>query len=238
MAKRPTPNFDFENAPFYVNHNAKPWESTMAHRAVPASAPTASAAPISNCAWKSINRGYLDEIDAEERAPHSVFLPQCLHPPKTGARYFRLGASNSAELKAKLETAIDRLEGGWTPPVELPGPGRNATIRTTLIDFGDPTNCSTAQPTLRRPASDTAAWKALQSQGIFRGSGAAPGKSPLCSPVRAANTSIWGELAAVSRRTVVQTVFDEADKVMTPILESHSPITSSSIRRTSRCKPG
>ena len=88
-----------------------------------------------------------------------------------------------------------------------------------LIDFGDHDELlDRVRKALKVFAFDAPkAWKALQSQGIFRGSGAAPGKVAFMFPGQGSQyVNMGSELAAVS--PTVQAVFDEADKVMTPIL--------------------
>ncbi|MCO5184687.1 MAG: SDR family NAD(P)-dependent oxidoreductase [Anaerolineae bacterium] len=219
-AETPNPNFDFENAPFYVNHNAKPWEK---HNGTPRRAGVSAygfGGTNFHIVLEEYVPGYLDEIDAEERALTAFSTPSIAPSrPKPVRGIFALGASNSAELKAKLETAIDRLNGGWTPPVKLPDSAEMQQSERLLIDFGDHDELlDRANKALKFFASDTAkAWKALQSQGIFRGSGAASGKVAFMFPGQGSQyVNMGSELAAVS--PTVQTVFDEADKVMTPIL--------------------
>ena len=61
------------------------------------------------------------------------------------------------------------------------------------------------------------AWKALQAQGVFRGSGQAPGKIVFLFPGQGSQYINMGrDLAAFS--PTVKYIFGEADRVMTPIL--------------------
>ena len=219
-AETPNPNFDFENAPFYVNHDAKPWEKQNG---------TPRRAGVSAYGFGGTNfhvvmeeyiPGYLDEIDAKA-APISASPshPVTQSRPKPVRGILALSADTPDALKAKLEKAIGRIEQGWTPPVALPDSAEMQRPERLLIDFGDHDQLlDRVRKALKVFAFDAPkAWKALQSQGIFRGSGAAPGKVAFMFPGQGSQyVNMGSELAAVS--PTVQAVFDAADKVMTPIL--------------------
>ena len=70
----------------------------------------------------------------------------------------------------------------------------------------------------RKAASfdNPAAWKALSAQGIFRGSGTAPGKIAFLSGQGSQYSNMGSQLAQLE--PVVAATFHEADTVMMPIL--------------------
>jgi acyl transferase domain-containing protein len=94
-----------------------------------------------------------------------------------------------------------------------------------VIDFGTTMSCSTSWARRARPPAfdNPAAWKALQAQGIFRGSGAKPGKIAFLFPGQGSQYINMGGAGRSVSRSVAQ-VFKDADVVMTPILGK--PLTS------------
>jgi acyl transferase domain-containing protein len=130
-----------------------------------------------------------------------------------------LGADTPVALKDALDDAFRKVEGGWTPPITAPDPAVLALRERLVIDFGSHNELHDKIIKARKAAGfdNPQAWKALQAQGIFRGSGPAPGKVAFLFPGQGSQYINMGrELAAISPG--VRAVFDEADRVMTPIL--------------------
>jgi len=130
-----------------------------------------------------------------------------------------LGAKTPAELKEKLDDTVQRVEGGWTPPLVLPQQSELAAAERLIIDFGNHEELlDKVHKAQKALGFDSApAWKALQAQGIFRGSGPKPGKIAFLFPGQGSQYLNMGrELAQVS--PIVADMFAQADAVMTPIL--------------------
>jgi acyl transferase domain-containing protein len=104
-----------------------------------------------------------------------------------------------------------------------------------VIDFGDHDELLDKLGKARKAAGfdNPAAWKALQAQGIFRGSGAKPGKIAFLFPGQGSQYINMGACWR-SVEPVVAQVFKEADVVMTPILGK--PLTELHLCR--RRRPG
>ncbi|MCW5852349.1 MAG: acyltransferase domain-containing protein, partial [Anaerolineae bacterium] len=136
-----------------------------------------------------------------------------------------IGARTPVEMKDKLDDIFRQVEGGWTPAIAAPDPDVVSAPERLVIDFGDHEELLDRVQKARKAAGfdNPAAWKALQTQGIFRGSGPKPGKLAFLFPGQGSQYVNMGrELAA--REKVVAETFAEADKVMTPILGR--PLTS------------
>ncbi len=138
---------------------------------------------------------------------------------------FALSANNPKELKDKLDDAFRKVEAGWTPEIKLPDPADIKAPERLVIDFGNHDELLDKVSKARKAAGfdNPAAWKALQAQGIFRGSGPKPGKVGFLFPGQGSQYVNMGrELAKLE--PVVAATFKEADQVMTPILGK--PLTS------------
>ena len=130
-----------------------------------------------------------------------------------------IGAASPAALKDRIDEAFTKVEDGWTPPVAPPDPAELAQPERLVIDFGDHDDLLEKIAKARKAAGfdNPQAWRALQAQGIFRGSGEKPGKIGFLFPGQGSQYLNMGrQLAAIE--PAVKQVFDEADAVMTPIL--------------------
>jgi malonyl CoA-acyl carrier protein transacylase len=130
-----------------------------------------------------------------------------------------LGAATPQELKEKLDQTLNRAETGWLPRFELPKAADVQANERLVIDFGDHDELLDRLQKARKVMSfDTPqAWKAMEAQGIFRGSGRPKGKIAFLFPGQGSQYVNMGrDLIALS--PIVKEVFDEADAVMTPVL--------------------
>ncbi|MEZ4770265.1 MAG: beta-ketoacyl synthase N-terminal-like domain-containing protein [Caldilineales bacterium] len=151
-------------------------------------------------------------------APGPVSLsPSDLSASKMPVRgILALGAESPVGLKNALDAAWQKVEGGWTPPVAAPAQADLNARERLVIDFGDHAELLDKLSKARKAAGfdNPAAWKALSAQGIFRGSGDAPGKIAFLFPGQGSQyTNMGRELAAL--QPVVAETFAEADAVMT-----------------------
>jgi malonyl CoA-acyl carrier protein transacylase len=162
------------------------------------------------------------QVERETSNPSPVSNLQSPLPPRG---ILAIGASNANELKNKLDEMFARVQNGYTPPIELPNLKELKQQERIVIDFGTQDELLERVDKARKAMAfdNPQAWKALQAQGIFRGSGDAPGKIAFLFPGQGSQYLNMGrELAAYS--PIVAQVFAEADAVMKPILGK--PLTS------------
>ena len=150
------------------------------------------------------------------RRPSSIVLPRGI---------FVIGAPSVNELKNKLDEMFARVQNGFTPEIALPKLEELKQRERIVIDFGSREELAERIDKARKAmAFDNAqAWKAMQAQGIFRGSGDAPGKIAFLFPGQGSQYLNMGRELATYAPSVVQ-VFADADAVMKPILGK--PLTS------------
>ncbi len=136
-----------------------------------------------------------------------------------------LGANTPTALKEKVDEAVRKANAGWQPAWELPAPTFVTHRERLVIDYGNHAELVDRLHKAQKALGfdNPAAWQALQAQGIFRGHGPRPGQLAFLFPGQGSQYINMGrELAAAS--PTVQAVFEEADRIMTPILGR--PLTS------------
>ncbi|MFN8443174.1 MAG: SDR family NAD(P)-dependent oxidoreductase [Caldilineaceae bacterium] len=238
-AEKLNPNIDFAKTPFFVNHDLREWKTNNG---------TPRRAGVSAYGFGGTNF----HVVLEEHVPGMLTKESKLHAgveldaskgsnvksdisEVAGARrstnllpprgILAIGAANPVALKDKLDELSHKVEGGWTPERKLPDASELKAAERLVIDFGDHAELLDKLAKAHKAAGfdNPQAWKALQAQGIFRGSGPKPGKIAFLFPGQGSQYANMGrELTRIS--PVVSQVFAEADKVMTPILGR--PLTS------------
>ncbi len=138
-------------------------------------------------------------------------------PPLRGI--LALGAADVAGLRSGLDEALVRVQNGWIPPTS---PVDRAVLKAPerlVVDCGPREELLDRLARAKKAlATDSApAWKALQAQGVFRGSGPAAGKIAFLFPGQGSQYVNMGRELAATQPVVAET-FAEADRVMTPIL--------------------
>ncbi|MCS6938523.1 MAG: acyltransferase domain-containing protein, partial [Roseiflexus sp.] len=149
-------------------------------------------------------------------------------PPSAGPRLrsekkplrgiLAIGAPTPKELKDKIDAIFQKVEAGWTPPIEPPDPKELAQQERVVIDFGDHDELLDRLKKAQKAAGfdNPAAWKALQAQGVFRGSGPKPGKIAFLFPGQGSQYVNMGR--ELLSEPAFAEVIKESDAVMTPIL--------------------
>ena len=251
--ERPNPNIDFANSPFYLLCQPRAWETPknsprragvsaygfggtnfhlVIEEHVPGmlkSEPKVFAAVVpsngqaNSQAASSAGTGDKGKSDNVSNLSSAAPRPPLNKKPLRGI--YAIGATTPAELKDKLDDAFRKVEAGWTPDIKLPDPADLRQPERMVIDFGNHDELFDKLGKARKAAGfdNAAAWKALQAQGIFRGTGAKPGKVGFLFPGQGSQYINMGRLLA-NLEPVVAATFKEADQVMTPILGR--PLTS------------
>ncbi|MDL1950620.1 beta-ketoacyl synthase, partial [Acidobacteria bacterium ACD] len=130
-----------------------------------------------------------------------------------------LGAATAPELRQKLEELLGRVRDGFVPPAGPPPEAVLASRERLLVDFDGPAELlDRLQKAEKAIGFDTPpAWKALAAQGIFRGSGRAPGKLAFLFPGQGSQyPNMARPLAELEEAP--RAVFAEADAVTAPLL--------------------
>ncbi len=226
--ERPNPNVDWSASPFAVNTELRDWEVPQGQARV---------AGVSAFGFGGTNF----HIVMEEHVPgrlssngHSSIavpanVPAAASPsrapaaPTTGKAPLRgalvIGAADEVSLANELRTALAEARQGRHLD---PAPPSAAALRSPeriAIDYADGDELvAKAEITLRAlQGGNPASWPALRARGIFRGSGA-PGKVAFLYTGQGSQyANMLADLRG--REPVVAEIFDEADAIMTPLLE-------------------
>jgi acyl transferase domain-containing protein len=226
---RPNPNIDFSRTPFYLNTELRPWD---------APAGGVRRAGVSAFGFGGTNfHAVLEEhipgrLDKERKARAAVEIPraapvhiQASAEPRQPIRGAALvGAATAAELGRRLEALRDDARSGRVPPPAPPLAADLAAPLRLAVDYGDAAELAVKTEKVLRAlaAGQTGMWRALRSQGIFRGAGPAP---KVAFVYTGQGSQYLGMLDGLRKiEPIVAETFAEADRVMEPILGR--PLTS------------
>ncbi|MDH3687084.1 MAG: acyltransferase domain-containing protein, partial [Myxococcales bacterium] len=218
----PNPNIGFDQTPFYVNTEAKPWDAPPdgVRRA------GVSAFGFGGTNFHAVVEEHLPGSLTSDRTvvgvPTTISASgddpvNDLKSPLRGALV--LGAPNAVALRERLERTLEDARLGHAPPV---GPPATADLRAPerlVIDYGDAAELATraAQALKAMAADQPSVWNAVRSQGVFRGQGSATPLAFLYTGQGSQYPNMLRELR--EREPVVRETFEEADRVMAPYLE-------------------
>jgi hypothetical protein len=95
-----------------------------------------------------------------------------------------VGAQNGAALASKLEALRARLASGWQPPSDGPDEVGLCAEERVVLDFGssDELGVKLGKAIQAAERGSAELWRALEPQGLFRGSGQACGKLAFLFP--------------------------------------------------------
>src|SRR5690606_2259329 len=143
--------------------------------------------------------------------------PPSLKPPVRGI--LALAAATPGELVGQIEAWLRRAAPGETPARAAPDPAALAAPERLLLGIEEAAELADRLGKARQvfEMDNPLAWRAIQAQGIFRGSGPRPGKLAFLFPGQGSQYANMGRALAAQEPVVAQ-VFAEADRVMTPIL--------------------
>jgi len=227
-AKKLNPNIDFARMPFALNQELREWNRANG---------TPRRAGVSAYGFGGTNfhlvleehvPGSLTEkrsssVSVTTGAPPAVSASQALPPPSAGKAPLRgalaLGAGSVPELREKLARAVSRVKEGWLPPAVPPEQAELASAERLVFDFGDREELleKLAKAEKALAADAAGAWKALSSQGVFRGSGPSTGKIAFLFPGQGSQYVNMGQDLAAHDPEAAE-VFAEADRVTASLL--------------------
>jgi malonyl CoA-acyl carrier protein transacylase len=224
--ERPNPNIDFPSSPFFLVHEPAEWApangdprrcgvsaygfgGTNFHLVIEEHVPGLLAGP------RRASAAVPDAVQSAQSTPSAP--AKSVRNPLRGI--VALGAVSPASLKQRLDALIARVRDGYLPPVAPPAAAELRAPERLVIDFGTRDELlDRLEKAERALGFDTPqAWKALQSQGVFRGSGSRKGKIAFLFPGQGSQyVNMAKELAACE--PAVAGVFAEADRTMERIL--------------------
>ena len=220
------PNIDFSQTPFSLIHEPRNWETNGTPRRAGVSAygfgGTNFHLVLEEHIPGTLTRGRKQFAVSEKVNGRPVTpppTPPASSKPAPPRGILALGANNTAGLSQQLDAMLKKVEGDWTPEFALPETAIIQSPERLVIDFGNHEELlgrlQKAQKVMGMDSHQ--AWKAMEAQGIFRGSGKPKGKIAFMFPGQGSQYVNMGrELAEFS--PIVKKVFDEADAVMKPIL--------------------
>ena len=147
--------------------------------------------------------------------PNDLAAPS-VAPPRRAAV---VGVATASELAERLAALAADAAEGRVPAADPPAPEVLAAPERVAIDFASAEELAdkAARAQMAIAAGGQAAWKLLRSRGVFRGSGPAPKVAFLYTGQGSQYPNMLRDLAETN--PIVGEVFDQADRVMAPLLE-------------------
>ena len=237
--KKPNPQLDFSRMPFTVNTESRPWhvETGEIRRAA------VSSFGFGGTNFHTVLEEYIPErLTNEKRIFPGVDLnlpekqitekvmamaDSSIQSNKTNTPYQGLlfvTGETANEVKESLNHVLTSVTQGIAPVSECPEPKEVDKPERLAIDYLNLDELAKkGEKVLKALENDTAvSWQALSAQGVFHGTGK-PGKVAFLFPGQGSQyINMLRELR--DKESIVMDVFQEADRIMTPILGK--PLTS------------
>ncbi len=223
--RTPSPDIDFSRSPFRVNTELREWERPEPgiRRA------GVSAFGFGGTNFHAVFEEHVPGRGGNGRKTFAVSEPKAStvtggpgdltsgpKAPLQGAAV--VGAADEVELGRRLAELAAEAAAGRTPPVARPSDTDLLAPERVAIDFGTAEQLAEkAARAGKALAAGEAAWKMLRGRGVFRGRGPAPKVAFLYTGQGSQYVNMLRTLAR--NEPLVAGVFDEADRVMEPLLE-------------------
>ena len=236
--ENPNPNVDWDTLPFAVNTHLRPWEApandvrrggvsafgfggTNFHVVVEEHVPGRHRPPARSFASADVPRAGSAPVHATAAGPGGA-TASAPKAPLRGALV--LGGRDDAEVATQVQAALAQARAGVVPPRTAPDPALATAAVRVAVDHTDAADLTTKLTKLANAfaSGNPAAFRLLRQQGIFVGRGPAPDVAFLYTGQGSQYVNMLKSLAA--EEPIVRSTFDEADRVMTPLLGR--PLTS------------
>ncbi|HEX6937115.1 MAG TPA: acyltransferase domain-containing protein, partial [Actinomycetes bacterium] len=228
----PNPNVDWDHTPFRVTTELREWPADPegARRA------GVSAFGFGGTNFHAVLEEYVPGRHRLESAPRTFAAADVPRTAVTAAAHGRasepvaarprpplrgavvLGGRDDSDVVAQLEGVVADAADGRTPAQVAPDRTLAASAVRVAVDYADAADLAAkarkAVTAFRTGAP--AMWKMLRAQGIFVGRGPAPKVAFLYTGQGSQYVNMLKGLRA--QQPVVAAVFDEADRIMTPLL--------------------
>jgi acyl transferase domain-containing protein/acyl carrier protein/NAD(P)-dependent dehydrogenase (short-subunit alcohol dehydrogenase family) len=219
--ERPNPNIDFSETPFFVNTDHRPWEKTVdgVRRA------GVSAFGFGGTNFHAVLEEYIPgRIESErkttvafhEPTPGSTTEPTLMKAPLEGI--LLLGADTHEALVDRTRQALSKAREGADAPS---GPPSSTDLKANVrlaIAFSEAPELEgkLGKALMALEKDEQGIWRALEAQGVYRGVGYAKATAFLYTGQGSQYINMLRTLRACE--PIVSATFDEADRVMEPIL--------------------
>ena len=236
--EHPSPDIDFAHSPLYVNTELKPWNvpadsarragvsafgfgGTNFHLVLEEYIPHR----LTRNGKRSVAVGALPQTAIQEVVMNSNQIsspavssasPSACKAPLRGA--LLIGAASDAALIERLRAIMNDAQSGCAPATVAPSEADLRASQRLAIDYADAAELAdkSAKALKALAANQPAIWKALRTQGIFRGQGPAPKVAFLYTGQGSQYVNMLRPL--YTSEPIVTETFAEADRVMTPLL--------------------
>jgi malonyl CoA-acyl carrier protein transacylase len=224
--EHPSADIDFAHSPLYVNGELKPW--TVVADGVRRAG--VSAFGFGGTNFHAVLEEYIPHrltgngkrVVAVSEAPTlpsrdgNGAVQHAAKAPLRGA--LLIGGASDAELAQRLQAVQRDAASGHAPAPTAPFESDLHAPERLAIDYADAADLAdkSAKALKALAANQAAVWKALRSQGVFRGHGPAPKVAFLYTGQGSQYANMLSTLRAAE--PIVASTFAEADRVMTPLL--------------------
>ena len=229
---QPNPNVDWDDMPFRVNTELREWPAppggvrcagvsafgfggTNFHAVVEEYVPGRYRGPQDRRSYAGATIAADTSVGASRRGPCAgrAAAPKA---PLRGAAV--VGGVDDADVAARLEQLGAEAAAGRTPALAAPDPALASAAVRVAIDYADAAELAakSAKAVQALRGGNPAMWRILRAQGVFVGRGA-PGKVAFLYTGQGSQyVNMLRDLR--QREPIVAATFDEADRVMAPLL--------------------